>query len=139
MCLWDGYTRKAEHGHKLGIDQFISTNERFEDIVKDVDAVLDLVGGELMNRSYNVLKPGGRYVTSLLGETPQDEPQRRGIRSMGLAAWPNAEVLMKMAERIDAGKIQVFVNRTFPLEEANAAMAYRLQTTAPGKIVLTVL
>ncbi len=130
---------KAEHGHKLGIDQFISTNERFEDIVKDVDAVLDLVGGELMNRSYNVLKPGGRYVTSLLGETPQDEPQRRGIRSMGLAAWPNAEVLMKMAERIDAGKIQVFVNRTFPLEEANAAMAYRLQTTAPGKIVLTVL
>ncbi|TDA66751.1 MAG: NADP-dependent oxidoreductase [Chloroflexi bacterium] len=130
---------KAEHGHKLGIDQFISTNEWFEDIVKDVDAVLDLVGGELMNRSYNVLKPGGRYVTSLLGETPQDEPQRRGIRSMGLAAWPNAEVLMKMAERIDAGKIQVFVNRTFPLEEANAAMAYRLQTTAPGKIVLTVL
>jgi NADPH:quinone reductase-like Zn-dependent oxidoreductase len=130
---------KAEHIRKLGIDHFIPNHERFEDVVKDVDAVLDLVGGEFMERSYNVLKTGGRYVTSLLGETPQEEPQRRGIRSMGLAAWPNADILAKMAERIDAGKIQIFVNRTFPLEEVNAAMAYRLETKAPGKVVLTVL
>jgi NADPH:quinone reductase-like Zn-dependent oxidoreductase len=130
---------KAEHIRKLGLDQFISNQERFEDVVKDVDAVLDLVGGELMERSYNVLKPGGRYVTSLLQETPQEEPQRRGIRSMGLAAWPNADILVKMAERIDSGKVQVFVNRTFPLEEVNAAMAYRMETKAPGKVVLTVV
>jgi NADPH:quinone reductase-like Zn-dependent oxidoreductase len=129
---------KAEYSRKLGIDHFISNQERFEDIVKDVDAVLDLIGGEFMERSYNVLRPGGRYVTSLLVETPQEEPQRRGIRSIGLAAWPNAEILAKMAERIDSGKVQVLVNRTFPLEEVNAAMAYRLETHAPGKIVLTV-
>lgn len=72
-------------------------------------------------------------------DTPQEEPQRRGIRSMGLAAWPNADILTKMAERIDSGKVKVFVNRTFPLEEANAAMAYRLTTKAIGKVVLTVL
>ena len=58
---------------------------------------------------------------------------------MGLAAWPNADILVKMAQRIDAGKIQVFVNRTFPLEEVNGAMAYRMATKAPGKVVLTVL
>ena len=129
---------KAEHIRKLGIDQFIPNQERFEDVVENVDAVLDLVGGEYMERSYNVLKPGGRYVTSLLGETPQEEPQRRGIRSMGLAAWPDSGILTKMADRIDAGKVQVFVNRTFPLEEVNAAMAYRMETKAPGKVVLTV-
>jgi len=129
---------KAKHVQKLGIDQFITNQERFEDVVKDVDAVLDLVGGELMERSYNVLKPGGRYVTSLLGETPQEEPERRGIKSMGLAAWPDANILAKMAERIDAGKVHVFVNRTFPLDEVNAAMAYRLETKKPGKVVLTV-
>lgn len=129
---------KAQHLRELGTDQIISNQERFEDIVKDVDAVLDLVGGELMERSYNVLRPGGRYVTSLLEETPQEEPQRRGIRSMGLAAWPNADILARMAKRIDAGKIHVIVNRTFPLEEVNAAMAYRLETKAPGKVVLTV-
>jgi NADPH:quinone reductase-like Zn-dependent oxidoreductase len=130
---------KAEHARGLGVDQFISNQQRFEDVVKDVDAVLDLVGGELMERSYNVLKPGGRYVTALLGETPQEEPQRRGIRSMGLAAWPDANILVKMAERIDAGKIRVFVNRTFPLDEVNAAMAYRLETKAPGKVVITII
>jgi NADPH:quinone reductase-like Zn-dependent oxidoreductase len=130
---------KAKHVQKLGIDQFISNQERFEDIVKDVDAVLDLVGGEFMDRSYSVLKPGGRYVTSLLMETPQEEPQRLGIRSMGLAAWPNADILAKMAERIDSGKVQVFVNRTFPLEQVNDAMAYRMETKAPGKVVLTIL
>lgn len=130
---------KAEHIRKLGIDQFISNQERFEDVVKNVNVVLDLVGGDLTERSYNVLKSGGRYVTSLLQETPQEEPQRRGIRSMGLAAWPNADILVKMAERIDSGKVQVFVNRTFPLEEVNAAMAYRMETKEPGKVVLTVL
>jgi NADPH:quinone reductase-like Zn-dependent oxidoreductase len=130
---------KAEHIQKLGIDRFISTRERFEDIVKDVDAVLDLVGGELMERSYTVLKPGGRYVTSLLAETPQEEPQRRGIHSMGLAAWPNADILAKMAQRIDSGNIQMFVNRTFPLAQVNEAMAYRMETKEPGKVVLMVL
>jgi NADPH:quinone reductase-like Zn-dependent oxidoreductase len=130
---------KAEHIRKLGIDRFISSQERFEDIVKNVDAVLDLVGGEMMERSYKVLKPGGRYVTSLLAETPQEEPQRLGIRSMGLAAWPNSEILTKMAQRIDSGKIQMFVNRAFPLEQVNEAMAYRLETKEPGKVVLTVL
>ena len=130
--------QKAEHAKKLGVDQFISSQERFEDIVQNVDAVLDLVGGEMTERAYNVLRPGGRYVTSLLAETPQEAPTRLGIKSMGLAAWPNAEILAKMAELIDAGKVQVFVNRTFPLEEANAAMAYRMQSTDPGKIVITV-
>lgn len=130
---------KVEHVRKLGIDQFISNQVRFEDVVKDVDAVLDLIGGELMERSYKVLKPGGRYVTSLLQETPQEEPQRLGVRSMGLAAWPNADILVKMAQRIDSGKIQMSVNRTFPLAEVNEAMAYRLQTKEPGKVVLMLL
>ena len=129
---------KAAHSQRLGIDRFISSEERFEEIVEDVDAVLDLVGGELMGRSYTVLRPGGRYVTSLVAEPPQEEPQRLGVRSMGLASAPDAAILRQMAERIDSGQVEVFVSRTFPLEEANAAMAYRLESKAPGKVVLTV-
>jgi NADPH:quinone reductase-like Zn-dependent oxidoreductase len=130
---------KAEHIQKLGLDQFIPSDDHFEEKVKDVDAVLDLVGGELMDRSYNVLPRGGRYVTTLVGETPQEEPERRGIRSMGLAAWPDSGILAKMEERIEAGKIKVFVDRTFPLEDVNAAMLHRLQTKEVGKVVLTIL
>jgi len=130
---------KAEYIQKLGVDQFIPNHEKFEDKVRDVDAVLDLLGGEMTERSYNVLSSGGRYVTSLMAETPQDEPERRGIKSMGLAAMPKAEVLASIATKIDAGKINVCVNKTFPLEEVNKAMAYRMQSKEPGKVVLTVM
>lgn len=129
---------KAAYGKQMGIDQFILDSEPFEDIVEDVDVVLDLVSGEYMERSYNVLDSGGRYCTSLVMEPPQEEPQRRGIVSKGLAAWPNAEILAEVARRIDSGALEVTVNRTFPLEEANAAMAYRLETKKPGKVVLVV-
>ena len=111
--------------------------ERFEDIVTDVDIVLDYVGGEYLERSYNVLKPGGRYVTSMMMETSQDEAERRGIRSFGLASQPRADDLAKVAELVDTGKLKVFVNRTFPLADVAAAMDFRLKTTAPGKVVLT--
>ena len=71
-------------------------------------------------------------------DPPQEEPQRRGIVSMGLAAWPNPEILTEIARRIDSGKLSLPVNRTFPLEEVNAAMVYRLETKKPGKVVLVV-
>jgi NADPH:quinone reductase-like Zn-dependent oxidoreductase len=129
---------KAGFLQEQGIDRIIdSQGERFEDVVENVNVVLDFVGGDNMERSYNVLQPGGRYVTSLMMQTPQDEPERRGIRSMGLATQPRADILTKLAERIDAGDLKVFVNRTFLLEDIQAAMDFRLKTTAPGKIVLT--
>jgi NADPH:quinone reductase-like Zn-dependent oxidoreductase len=112
--------------------------QRFEDIVENVDIVLDYVGGDYLERSYTVLKSGGRYVSSLMMETPQEEAHRRGIRSLGLASQPRADLLAQVAERIDAQKLKVFVNRTFPLDEVEAAMNYRLRTTEPGKVVLAI-
>ncbi|MGE5251817.1 MAG: NADP-dependent oxidoreductase [Bacteroidota bacterium] len=130
---------KEKHIEALGLDRFIMANDGFEGIVRDnVDVVVDLVGGELMEKSYHVLRPGGRYVTTLLGETPQEEPERLGIRSMGVGAYPRADVLTQIADLIDSGKLKVFVNRVFPLEQVNEAMAYRLQTTAPGKVVVSI-
>jgi NADPH:quinone reductase-like Zn-dependent oxidoreductase len=130
---------KEEFIKGLGLDRFINIQtERFEDVVKDVDIVLDYVGGEYIERSYNILKSGGRYVNSLMMETPQEEAQRRGIRSVGLASQPRADLLAKVAELVDSGKLTVHVNRTFPLAEAAAAMDFRMKTKAPGKIVLTV-
>jgi len=52
---------KAKFVQSLGIDRFINVKEeRFEDIVENVNIVLDYVGGEYLERSYNVLTPGGR-------------------------------------------------------------------------------
>jgi NADPH:quinone reductase-like Zn-dependent oxidoreductase len=131
---------KAQHAAELGIDRFIDVkSERFEDVVENVDVVLDYIGGEFMERSYTVLGPGGRYVTALTMQTPQEEAQKRGISSMGFGAQPRADLLAQVADLVDAGKLKVFVNRTFPLDEAQAALEYRFMTKSPGKVVLTVL
>lgn len=131
---------KAQHAAGFGIDRFIDvTSERFEDVVENVDIVLDYVGGEIMGRSYGILRDGGRYVTTLSMETPQEEPVKRGFHSTGMGAYPQAEVLAQIADLVDAGKLKVFVNRTFPLKDAQEAMDYRFTTKAPGKVVLTVL
>ncbi len=131
---------KAGHVANLGIDRFIDVKtERFEDVVKNVDVVLDFIGGDFMERSYTVLKPGGRYVTALLMQVPQDEPKRLGIRSVGFGAQARADLLADVAELVDAGNLKVFVNKTFPLAEAQSALDYRLMTKDPGKVVLMVM
>ena len=131
---------KSKHVAGLGIDRFIDAkSERFEDVVENVDIVLDYIGGEFMERSYAVLKSGGRYVTALMMRTPQEEAEKRGFSSTGFGAQPRAELLAEIADLVDAGKLKVFVNRTFPLKEAQTAMDFRLTTKAPGKVVLTVL
>jgi NADPH:quinone reductase-like Zn-dependent oxidoreductase len=124
----------------LGLDRYINhKQESVEEIAKDVDVVLDLVGGPVMEQSYNALKRGGRYVTTLVMETPQEEPNRRGIKSFGFAAQAKAELLAKFADMVDSGKLKVLVNRTFPLEQAQEAMNFRGATPIPGKVVLTIL
>jgi NADPH:quinone reductase-like Zn-dependent oxidoreductase len=131
---------EAQHVAGLGIDRFIDvSSERFEDVVENVDIVLDYIGGEYMERSYTILRPGGRYVTALMMQTPQEEAEKRGILSTGFGAQPRAEMLAQVADLVDTGKLKVFVNRTFPLKEAQTALDYRSTTKAPGKIVLTVL
>jgi len=123
----------------LGVDRFIDAKaERFEDVVGTVDLVEDYVGGDYIQRSLAVLPDGGRYVTSLILPTPYEEADRRGIKASGLATQARTDHLNDMAERIDRGILKVFVNRTFPLEEAQAAIAYTMQSRGVGKVVLTV-
>ncbi len=130
---------KEDFVRSLGVDCFInSLEERYEDIVGKVDLVLDFVGGENIQRAYSVLKDGGRYVTSLFLPPNLEEAERRGIRSMALATQANIQHLNDMAQRIDSGQLKIFINRVFPLSEAQAAMEYRMNTTDPGKIVLTI-
>lgn len=113
--------------------------ERYEDVVGTVDLVLDFVGGENLERSLNVLSSGGRYVTSLVLQAPPPEAERRGIQAIGLGTQARTEQLDDLAQRIDSGQLKIFINRTFPLEETQAAMEYRLTTSEPGKVVLTVV
>jgi NADPH:quinone reductase-like Zn-dependent oxidoreductase len=131
---------KADFVRDLGVDRFIDAKEeRYEDVVGTVDLVLDYVGDENLQRSYSVLQSGGRYVTSLILSSPQEEAERRGIHAIALGTQPRVDHLDDLARRIDSDRLKIFINCTFPLHEAQAAIEYRLKTTNPGKIVLTVV
>jgi len=123
---------------ELGANEFIDAEtQRFEDIIDDVDVVLDLIGGEFVQRSLEVCKPGGRYVTSA-AMLPPDAGESQGVKAMGTFTQPTVEELTKLAEEIDAGRLKVYVTRTFPLEQIGDAMAYKQEGRVPGKVAVTI-
>jgi NADPH:quinone reductase-like Zn-dependent oxidoreductase len=127
------------HLNDLGSDRNININlERYEEVAGTVDLVLDFVGGENLQRSLRMCESGGRYVTSLM-PGPQEEAEKRGVRVMGLATQPRVDHLDDLTRRIDSGDLKIFIDRTFPLNEAQSAMEYRMKSTHSGKIVLNIL
>src|SRR5213075_283302 len=123
---------------QLGADAAIDyTKTRFEDVVKDVDAVLDPVGKETLARSYGVVKKGG-IVMSLVARPDPAEFQKRGIRGAGISVHPDAADLAEIARLIDAGKIKPIVTQVLPLSEAIAAQQQAATHHTRGKVVLRI-
>jgi len=123
---------------ELGADVAIDyTKTKFEDVVKQVDVVLDTVGGDTLARSYAIIKKGG-MVTSLRGRPDQRELDKYEIRGAPIAVRPNANELTMIGQLIDEKKIRVIVSQVLPL--ADAAKAARQAEThhTRGKVVLKI-
>ena len=123
----------------LGVDIAIDyKNERFEDVVCDVDMVFDPIAGETQERSFQVLREGGIMV-STLQEHDQAKAARHKIRTgPRYTAQPKAGQFKEVAGLIDAGKVKVIVSETFPLEQVKEAQERLADGGIRGKIVLTV-
>ena len=123
---------------QLGVDLAIDyTKARFEEIAKDVDAVLDPVGKETLARSYGVVKKGG-IVMSLVARPDPVELEKHGIRGAAISVQPDAEDLAEIAHLIDAGKIKPVVTQVLPLSEAIAAQQQAATHHTRGKLVLRI-
>ena len=123
---------------QLGADVAIDyTKTRFEEIAKDVDAVLDPVGKETLARSYDVVKKGG-IVMSLVARPDPVELEKRGIRGAAISVHPDAEDLAEIAHLIDAGKIKPVVTQVLPLSEAIEAQQQAATHHTRGKLVLRI-
>ncbi len=123
---------------QLGADVAIDyTKTRFEEVAKDVDAVLDPVGKETLARSYGVVKKGG-IVMSLVARPDPVELEKRGIRGAAISVHPDAEDLAGIARLIDAGKIKPVVMEVLPLSEAIAAQRQAETHHTRGKLVLRI-
>jgi NADPH:quinone reductase-like Zn-dependent oxidoreductase len=123
---------------ELGADETIDYRaQKFEEVVKDVDVVLDTVAGDTLKRSYGVVKKGG-FIVSILDPPDKAELDKRGIRGTAILVRPNAEQLAEIAQLIDARKVRPIVSQVFPLAQAQQAHVAIETGHTRGKIVLKV-
>lgn len=122
---------------RLGADRVIDfTRERFEEEIEPVDAVLDLVGGETLARSYSVVKGGGIIVT--FNQPPDlDECERHGIQGFFVQTKVMTEGLNDFASRVTSGSIVPLVDHTETLWNPEALWTKRPSGSAIGKAVFT--
>ncbi len=123
---------------ELGADIAVDyTKQKFEDLAKDVDVVLDSVGKDTLARSYGVVKKGG-FIVSIVARLDQAELDKHGIHGATLSVDPNSEELAEIGKLIDEKKIKVIVSQTFPLSEAVKAQEQAATGHTRGKIVVKV-
>jgi NADPH:quinone reductase-like Zn-dependent oxidoreductase len=123
----------------LGLDKFVDyQTDRFEEIVRDVDVVLDTLGGQVQERSWAVLKKGGILVT--LRTTPglEDEAQARGLRAKHVLVRPQPQHWARINELVGSGRLRPVVAAVYPLHEAATAHDRLERGPTRGKIVLRV-
>lgn len=122
---------------QLGADEVIDyQSQKFTDLVKDVDAVFDTVGGDIANQSLQVLKKGGRLV-SMAGQPDQGLATKYGVTVLSQATSVSAEQLAYVAELVDSGKISPYIEKTFPFSETKQAFTYFETAQPKGKIVVS--
>jgi NADPH:quinone reductase-like Zn-dependent oxidoreductase len=114
---------------ELGAEEVIDYREsRFEDRTEKVDVVFDGVGGETLDRSTSMLKPGGRMVTIVDQRSPDF-----------FIVEPNQKQLSEVAKLLDAGRLKTFVNAAVPLAEASNAYTGAVPIKRGyGKVVIVI-
>jgi len=123
----------------LGADEAIDyNNAKFEDVAKDIDVVLDTIGGETQARSFGVMKKGGILV-SIVGMPDVQKAGAAGVRATALLVNPDAAELGALAKMTEAGTIKTQVSQVMPLSEARKAHEQIETGHARGKIVLKVM
>ena len=132
---------KHEFLRSLGADETVDYRETdFAEAVKDVDVVLDTIGGDTSLRSLRVLRPGG-VVVSILPVGSDDfyeEAGRLGVRAVRMLVDADRAGMEEIARLVGAGRLRATIAQTFPLAEAARAHALGETGRTTGKLVLEV-
>ncbi|PGA98249.1 NADP-dependent oxidoreductase [Bacillus toyonensis] len=146
----------------LSADEIINyKTEKFEDILKDYDAVFDTIGGTTLEKSFNIIKSGGNIVSvsgipnarfgkefgseffktllfSLASKKLTALEKKHNVQYSFLFMKPSGDQLRIIADYIEAGKIKPVIDRVFPFEDAQKAMEYSESGRAKGKIIVKI-
>jgi NADPH:quinone reductase-like Zn-dependent oxidoreductase len=150
----------AELVRSLGADVVIDyTKEDFAEVLSGYDVVLDSRGGENLERSLTVLKPGGQaigvsgppdpgfakqlgapqfmgVVMGLLSRKVRKQARKLGVSYSFLFMQANGGQLRELASLYDAGHLRPLIDKTFPFDQTLQALAYVEQGGANGKVVI---
>ncbi|UJB18344.1 MULTISPECIES: NADP-dependent oxidoreductase [Lysobacter] len=150
----------ADWVKRLGADVVIDYNQDdFAQVLQGYDVVLNSLGADVLEKSLQVLKPGGklisisgppdpefakqigaswfmRQVMRLLSHRIRKQAQRRGVSYSFLFMEANGDQLRALGPLIDAGVIAPVIDRIFPFASTNEAMAYLDKGRAKGKVVI---
>ncbi|WP_406262953.1 NADP-dependent oxidoreductase [Streptomyces sp. NBC_00191] len=137
-----GTARAAKHEflRGLGADELVDyTEQDFAEAVRDIDVVLDTVGGSYWTRSLSTLRPGGTLLSLLPPDAtfPAEAARAAGLRAVFVLVEPDHTGLRHVAELVESGRLRVEVAAVFPLEQAGAAHELGESGRTTGKIVLS--
>ena len=130
--------RNRDFVSQLGAEQVIDYRAaRFDERLREIDVVFDTVGGETLERSWSVLKPGGRMITIVSGaENSADDRVKQAF----FIVAPNQAQLGEIGNLIEAGHLRPVVDAVVPFENAAAAYAGQIrQRQGLGKMVVAIV
>ena len=119
----------------LGADQVIDyKRESFEERLKEFDAVFDTVGGDTTKKSFKVLKKGGTLV-SMLGQPDATLAKQREVTAIGQFTQVTTELLRRLAQLVDGGRVRSRIAQVFPLDKSQEAFQLAEEGHPRGKVV----
>lgn len=122
----------------LGADEVIDyKTQKFEELIKDYDAVFDTVGGQTTNASLSVLKKGGILVT-MIGQPDETKAASLGVTAIRQMTKTTTEHLSRLAQLIDEGHIKPVIDKVMPFMEAREAFTYFIEGHPKGKVVINI-
>src|SRR5512139_412764 len=124
---------------ELNVDETIDySSTKFEDEVKDVDVVLDLIGGDTQQRSWAIMRPGGILISTI--QAPSEETAAaHGMRQNFITtAPPIKRVLTEVASLVDTGQLKPIISAILPLSEVAKGHEMIEGKHVHGKVVLAV-
>jgi NADPH:quinone reductase-like Zn-dependent oxidoreductase len=128
----------APYLRSLGADAAIDyATTRFEDAVRDIDVVLDTVGGATLERTWSVVKRGGIVVT-IVGEISQPHADAAGAHGVSFIVKPDRKALITIRQLIDERHVRPVVTSVYPLSQARQAFERGADGHTRGKAVLMV-
>jgi NADPH:quinone reductase-like Zn-dependent oxidoreductase len=128
----DDVARAKELGAEVVID---FTRSNFADQVRNMDAVIDTVGGPTQDASWATLKPGGVLVTLVQPPSPE-RAKAAGVRAEMVMTQGRGEVLKQIADMVDAGRLQTVPCHEYPLAEVRAVHERGEARSLAGRSVL---